>query len=337
MFNWTTTTFVNEIPENFIHELGENKLRIGKQVFEKRWVESIRKAEGHTHELCQIKVDMTTVKSKITTASAEAKVARLYLYVGLEGSEESIYANDLYRKGMPLSITFNVGDEATMASEIQSYVSKFNAFTRAKKILEVAASGSTVTITGTHEYQRIQKVAVLIEDPNSTMGYEIPVIEWTLSDARYQANGGAYTAINGITVVKPGTNGFGTYSQLVKDLSLPTAVNTRWNSVNERPVVGGIYTQYIINYYAPSTSNPSFTAVGNRSMSETTHVFWVKSDLVIDWEKAIAGIDPDGDSTAEAPKFSTLENPHVEGVSVNKSTSLVEDQIIDELAESTED
>jgi hypothetical protein len=60
------------------------------------------------------------------------------------------------------------------------------------------------------------------------------------------------------------------------------------------PVVGGLYTQYIINYYAPSTANPSFTAIGNRSMSETTHVFWVKSDLVDAWEAAIAAIDPDG-------------------------------------------
>jgi hypothetical protein len=325
MFNWTTTTFINEIPDNFIHELGGNKLRIGKYIFEKRWVESIRKAVGHAHTLCQIKVDMETVKSKITTASADAKVARLYLYVGLEGSEEAIYANDLYRKGMPLSITFNVGNAATMASEIQSYVSKFNAFTKAKKILDVTASGSEVTITGTHEYQRIQKIAVLIEDPNSTMGYEIPVIEWTLSDARYQANGGAYTAINGITVLHPGANGFGTYSQLVKDLSLPTAVNSRWINVNERPAVGGIYNQYIINYYAPSTSNPSFTAVGNRSMSETTHVFWVKSELATDWEKAIAGLDPDGDSTAETPKFNTIVNPYVDGVSANKSTSLIAD------------
>ena len=28
-------------------------------------------------------------------------------------------------------------------------------------------------------------------------------------------------------------------------------------------------------------------------MSETTHVFWVKSDLVEAWETAIASIDPD--------------------------------------------
>lgn len=42
-------------------------------------------------------------------------------------------------------------------------------------------------------------------------------------------------------------------------------------------------------------ANPSFTAVGNRSMSETTHVFWVKSDLVDAWEGILAAIDPDAE------------------------------------------
>ena len=45
MFNWTTTTLINEIPFNNVEK--EGVLRIGKHLFEKRWVENIRKAEGH--------------------------------------------------------------------------------------------------------------------------------------------------------------------------------------------------------------------------------------------------------------------------------------------------
>ena len=82
------------------------------------------------------------------------------------------------------------------------------------------------------------------------------------------------------------------------------------------PVVGAVYTQYIINYYAPSTANPSFTAVGNRSMSETTHVFWVKSDLISAWETALKTIDPDGDKTLDTV-VDTKKG-------VNKKQSLVE-------------
>lgn len=288
MFNWTTTTLINEIPENFmVNPVDKDKqpitdrLRIGKHLFEKRWVESIRKAEGHDHKLCEATVDLNAVDF------GTAKVARLYIYVGLEGSEESIYANDWYRKGMPLSVSFAVGAAADMAKAIEDTVKTFNVFTKVKKVLDVKAEGTKVTIKGTHEYQRLQKIAILVEDPDSVFGEEKELVV-------YERNRKAAAGV--ITIVEPGVNGFGNYSQLIKDLRLPTAVHNSWLSVqkDEMPVVGALYTQYIITYYAPSTANPSFTAVGNRSMSETTHVFWVREDLVDAWEAKLASIDPDG-------------------------------------------
>ena len=277
MFNWTTTTLINEIP---FTKVDGNKLRIGKHLFEKRWVESIRKAVGHPMELCKATLDMAKVK----TAIADAKVARLYIYVGLEGSEESIYANDWYRKGMPLSVSFANADAAVMAKAIEDTVKKFNVFTKVKKVLDVKADGTNLIIEGTHEHQRLMKIYVLVGD-GEMLGEEIPVIEFEKNRKDDDA----------VTINNVGVNGFGTYSQLLKDLRLPTPAHTGWNSVqkDEMPIVGATYTQYIINYYAPSTANPSFTAVGNRSMSETTHVFWVKSDLVNAWEAVLAAIDPD--------------------------------------------
>ena len=307
MFNWTTTTLINEIPFNNVEK--EGVLRIGKHLFEKRWVETIRKAKGHGHELCEATVDL----SKVTFG--DAKVARLYIYVGLEGSEESIYANDWYRKGMPLSVSFAVSADADeMAKAIVDTVKTFNVFTKVKKVLDVTAgtedTAGVLTIKGTHEHQRLQKIAILVEDADSKLGEEKVVLEYI--KGRKNATG--------ITIVEEGVNGFGTYSQLIKDLRLPTAAHTGWLNVqkDEMPVVGAVYTQYIINYYAPSTANPSFTALGNRSMSETTHVFWVREDLVSDWEKMLATIDPDGGN------FETIGNPQVDDVFVNESESLVD-------------
>ena len=289
MFNWTTTTLINELPEKFMMEVNGGKaLRIGKHLFEKRWVEAIRKAEAQPVEICEAKLDL----SKVTFG--DAKVARLYLYVGLEGSEESIYANDWYRKGMPLSVSFAVDADATeMAKAIVDAVKTFNVFTKVKKVLDVTAEGAVLTIKGTHEYQRLNKIAVLVEDKDSVFGEEKAI-------AVYERNRKDNAAV---TVVKEGVNGFGTYSQLIKDLRLPTAVHNSWLSVqkDEMPVVGALYTQYIITYYAPSSANPSFTAVGNRSMSETTHVFWVKNDLVEAWEAKLAAIDPDGGNLETVP------------------------------------
>ena len=283
MFNWTTTTLINEIP--FTKVDGE-KVRIGKHLFEKRWVECIRKAEGKTVELCSAALDMAKVKEALD--AAEAKVARLYLYVGLDGSEESIYANDWYRKGMPLSVSFTVADATAMAEAIVDTVNRFNVFTKVKKVLDVKADGSKLVINGTHEHQRLQKIQVLVD---AGYGEEIAIVDYELNRPGKEATGFVLDVV-------AGRNGFGTYSQLLKDLRLPTAVHNHWLSVqkDEMPIVGALYTQYIINYYAPSMANPSFTAVGNRSMSETTHVFWVKSDLVADWEAVLAKLDPDGGS-----------------------------------------
>lgn len=325
MFNWTTTTLVNEIPANFVYDKDKGVVRIGKHLFEKRWVENIRKAEGKTVELCEANLDLAKVKDAITNndATKNASVARLYIYVGLEGSEESIYANDWYRKGMPLSVSFNVtSDAAEMADAIADTVKTFNVFTKVKKVLDVTAAGNILNIKGTHEHQRIEKIKVLVE---VGAGEEKAVVDYELRPRTTRKE-------DAVELVKPGRNGFGTYSQLLKDLRLPTAAHNHWLSVqkDEMPVVGALYTQYIINYYAPSTANPSFTALGNRSMSETTHVFWVNmaapavdengnpSTVGAEWEKVLAYIDPNGGGLSETPVYKDAT------AYSNKKKSLVE-------------
>ena len=308
MFNWTTTTLINELPN--IEEVGTGKLRIGHKLFEKRWVETIRKAEGHNYELCEAELDLSKVQL------GTAKVARLYIYVGLDGSEESIYANDWYRKGMPLSVSFAVGTATEMAKAIEDTVKTFNVFTKVKKVLDVTADGGVLTIKGTHEHQRLQKIAILVEDTDSVLHEEKVITEYIANRKESDA----------ITIVNAGVNGFGTYSQLSKDLRLPTAAHNSWLSVqkDEMPIVGALYTQYIITYYAPSTSNPSFTAVGNRSMSESTHVYWVKNDLVTAWETKLAAIDPEGDGLNTAQTTVAEVKEATVHRATNKKSSLVE-------------
>ena len=96
-----------------------------------------------------------------------------------------------------------------------------------------------------------------------------------------------------IVLKEMGANSFGTYSQIVKDLRLPTAANYQWTHVRqvETPIVGAIYNQYIIDYCAPATNEP-LAVVGGRMDSHTTHVFWVKNDaaLIKEWETALKTI-----------------------------------------------
>jgi hypothetical protein len=195
---------------------------------------------------------------------------------------------------MPLSVSFAVNSDAKkMAEAIADTVKRFNVFTKVKKVLDVTAKDGVLVISGTHEHQRLQKIQVLVD---AGYGEEVAVVNYELE----------HEAADAVREIEKGVNGFGTYSQLLKDLRLPTAVHNHWLNVqkDEMPIVGALYTQYIINYYAPSMANPSFTAVGNRSMSATTHVFWVKNDLVEAWEEVLANLD---DQFVKAESSSLVE------------------------------
>jgi hypothetical protein len=89
------------------------------------------------------------------------------------------------------------------------------------------------------------------------------------------------------TIVQ-GREGFGTYTHLMKDLRLPTAANTNWLAVNqeERPVPGALYNQYTIEYVKPRGIMGQ-SAVGMLATSSTLHVFYVKQDLVANFEAAM--------------------------------------------------
>jgi hypothetical protein len=79
MFNWTTTTLINELPNTLVN--GE-KVRIGKHLFEKRWVESIKKAPGQKEAICKAELDLAKVYEALSAKpDAIPAVARLYIYV----------------------------------------------------------------------------------------------------------------------------------------------------------------------------------------------------------------------------------------------------------------
>ncbi len=107
-----------------------------------------------------------------------------------------------------------------------------------------------------------------------------------------------------ITLKERGENAFGTYSQIVKDLRLPTGANWQPYHIRkvETPIIDAIYNQYIIEYVAPAT-NDGLGAVGQRLDSNTLHVFWVKNDadLITEWEAALGevGTVEDVDATSE--------------------------------------
>ena len=303
MFNWTTTTIINSLKD---HTTGADLIKVWKdasdtdasglkagfsgaypvikikrdKTFEARYVSKIYKAIANNPIFCEMTVDCEKLLALVTTKPAHV---RLSFYIALEGSEESIYANDWYQKGKPFSIGFDVtanDTKTTIAAKIKKNAEKFGVVIYGKKVFDLINNADgTLTLKGTHEYQRFKMAAVAVDD----------IIDEEIVD--YYEDGAEKTSDGKVFTLKErGVNGFGTYHQLVKDIHLPTVHHNKWLQLkeDEKPVVGAKYNQYIITYCAPSMANPGFTVIGQHNMSVTTHVFWVNQAIDAEFQKALA-------------------------------------------------
>jgi hypothetical protein len=241
-------------------------------------VMAIRKAEGYEAEPCIATIDFDAIVEAV--GNEEKKYCRLDIYLGVEGAEPFIYATPWVQKGMPFWVEFTIKKGAEgkdVAAEVAKVLAKNHIFLVDKDLLHVSVEGAVMTLTGATEYQRFRNV-------------EVRTFAVTDDYAELVAELGEEGKIE---LVNRGKNAFGTYSQIVKDLRLPTAANYQWTHIRqvETPIVGSIYNQYIIEYCAPAT-NEGLGAVGARLESHTTHVFWVKNDaeLIAEWEEALAAI-----------------------------------------------
>ena len=272
--------------------VAENALRIKRDfVFAKDdargKVMAIRKAEGYEAEPCVATIDFSAIAEIQPSAEEPKKYCRLDIYLGVEGAEPFIYATPWVQKGMPFWVEFTVTEKnkGAIAEVVAEMIKKNHLFLVDKDLLHVEAEGNKLTLTGATEYQRFRNVEV--RTFAATDDYAELVGELAKIKDGKVAEGEA------ICEVERGKNAFGTYSQIVKDLRLPTAANYQWTHIRqvETPIVGAIYNQYIIEYCAPAT-NEGLGAVGARLESHTTHVFWVKNDaeLIAEWEEALAAI-----------------------------------------------
>lgn len=238
---------------------------------------AIRKRNGYDATFCKATVNFTGLESTLVPIDVNGVTyARFDIYLGVEGAEPFIYSTPWVQKGMPFWVEFTVkhGDTAAKIAENVAKLIKTNhIFLHDKDLINLTVSGATLTLEGATEYQRFRNIEInkfAMKDD-----YSEKVAE--LGDGN-------------IALEVRGENAFGTYSQITKDLRLPTAANWQPYHIRkvETPIVGAIYNQYIIEYVAPAT-NEGLGAVGQKLESTTTHVFWVKNDesLITEWETAL--------------------------------------------------
>lgn len=303
--NFQTQTIINSNLDPDSHAgsqwlfKGEGKvLRVKRDfVFNKDNVKVVRKAVGHDATACKAVIDFTKVTNALVWDEGETKkYCRLDIYLGVEGAEPYIYSTPWVQKGMPFWVEFTVvkGQEDKVAETVANMIKKNHLFLVDKDLLAVAVADNKLTLTGNTEYQRFRKVDVLTFSAVADDADVVAELVKKPADGAHEAETTAHTNA-AIKEEERGKNSFGTYSQIVKDLRLPTAANYQWTHVRqvETPIVGAIYNQYIIEYCAPA-ANDGLHAVGQRMDSHTTHVFWVNQEVAGEWETALAVIDPDG-------------------------------------------
>lgn len=281
--------------------VGKDVLKIKRDfLFVKDNVDCIRRRKGYAAELCEATIDFTKLTSVVPTDHA-VNYLRLDIYLGVDGAEPYIYSTPWYHKGKPFWVEFLAkkdDDAKVLADRLEKTIKSNHIFQVDKDLIKVANDGTgKITLTGATEYQRFRKVT-------------LNIFEETADDEVATMNPNKVQADDPIALVKFGKNAFGTYSQIIKDLRLPTAANYQWSAIRqvETPIVGAIYNQYIIEYHAPANSHP-LSVVGGRLNSYTTHVFWVKNDadLVDAWETALKTVGTIVDSDTKVAVDEAVE------------------------------
>lgn len=300
----TDNTYLFKGDKTNIDGVDVDALKIKRDfVFVKDCVKAIRKRAGYNAVMCKATIDFADSALLAALKAGGAKTyCRLDIYLGVEGAEPYIYSTPWVQKGMPFWIEFTVkeADEAaTIAKNVADMLKKNHVFLCDKDLINVSVSGSKLILEGATEYQRFRKIEISTFDAYDDYADKVAELDPTK------------TAATDIKLDERGKNSFGTYSQIIKDLRLPTAANYQWTHIRqvETPIVGAIYNQYIVEYEAPAT-NDGLHAVGQRMTSHTVHVFWVKndSDLISAWETALGtvGTVVDVDATSSDEDDSEL-------------------------------
>lgn len=297
----TDNTYLFKSGKTNIDGVEVDALKIKRDfVFVKDCVKAIRKRAGYNAVMCKATIDFADSALLAALKAGGAKTyCRLDIYLGVEGAEPYIYSTPWVQKGMPFWIEFTVKEAdkaATIAKNVADMLKKNHVFLCDKDLINVSVSGSKLILEGATEYQRFRKIEISTFDAYDDYADKVAELDPTK------------TAATDIKLDERGKNSFGTYSQIIKDLRLPTAANYQWTHIRqmETPIVGAIYNQYIVEYEAPAT-NDGLHAVGQRMTSHTVHVFWVKndSDLISAWETALGtvGTVVDVDATSVTTKM----------------------------------
>jgi hypothetical protein len=203
---------------------------------------------------------------------ASGLVARLEVVIKLSGSTQSEYTN--YTLDFQKPIVVEVISSGTASTDATALVAQLNGLKNRfghSYFTATVDSSTKVRITCKEYEQRVKSMIISKEvaSPNSIVQPEYENVSSTT-----------------FTVVTAGKVGFGDTPWMMRQVMLPTAENVRYFGISkdERPIIGGNYSEYTLRYSVTKDGTDGILGAGT---SVTTHVFFVLESLVPYWEAAI--------------------------------------------------
>lgn len=254
------------------------------------------------------------------TALGAKKVFRLTVTIREQGSVRSTIQNAYLHKSKP----FHYEIEFESTAKNSDVANKFDALIRRdmamtdfnyfKSSVDVSGANAKLVLTADDCYiqfvdARIEEV-LEIEDNNTPLaakllGYKV------VSDTP-----------KAVAICTPGDEGQGTVARLVKNLRIPTnaSINPFAADQGGKPVPGGKYTQFLIEYETPR-AHVSGTVVGSvGEVSRTSHVFFIESAALDNWNTVLGYFEdiPTNDALKPIVAGKDASNP---GITDGKLTS----------------
>ena len=288
MLNYTTTTIVND-GANVFADASKKLFRVkfGPELFN----------DGTIHKACLVKKQayVAPVKAKATvTLPSASGIYRIAMYIRLRNNNNPYFSNDWVFKGKPLYVEFNGGDTA---AQIVSRAKKYMLAQYGYNLVDFSTEEEKLVITAHDQWEMFMD-----QDNNKGVRVEKLVTVDTsgkvvTGDSSLPTHEAFVPDTTAVVVVDNGTEAFGDFVHIVKDLRLPTAANRRWQGIAEgdvmdeepnddKPLPTGKYTQYTIQYTSERGVQQQ-SALGGLGVSRTVHVFYVESGAVSAFEAAL--------------------------------------------------
>ena len=265
--NFSTTTIVNSLAPKATEVAAKGILRVGKGVdLVGKKITAVYKTAGHEPSMCKAVIDLAGLSGNY----------RLDVKLGTDGAVPLIFAAPYAQNGTPFWVGLNLtgtNDIAAIAKDINDR--KLFVMGDVLLVARVATANDKIGETA-------QTGKLILEAVSEHVRFrDIKLVKFTDFDASTGALEKTEVVEGKVVIMDKGVNGFGTYSHIIKDLRLPTGANLAFNHLreDETPAPGVLYTQYVIEYEAPSSIRGT-QVVGSINTSHTQHIAWVASSNV---------------------------------------------------------